>query len=127
VDPYWVAALTSENSSQIKANYSDAGNIINYAFPTFTPDYLEGTDDAVEWRQASANVEEAFEAVFAGLEAVFAVEFVRVTNASAVNVISISQNAQRDTSGYAYFPTASTFLGGDCPPSAPLAQFSVIA
>lgn len=113
VDPYWVAALTSENSSQIKANYSDAGNIINYAFPTFTPDYLEGTDDAVEWRQASANVEEAFEAVFAGLEAVFAVEFVRVTNASAVNVISISQNAQRDTSGYAYFPTASTFLGGD--------------
>jgi serralysin len=113
VDPYWVAALTSEDSSQIKANYSNAGNMINYAFPTSIPDYLEGTDDAVEWRQASANVEAAFEAVFAGVEAVFAVEFVRVTNTSAVNVISISQNTQLDTSGYAYFPTAFTFLGGD--------------
>lgn len=113
VEPYWVAALTSENSDQIKADYSAAGNTIYYAFPISIPDYLEGTDDALGWQQASANVEEAFEAVFSSVEEIFAVEFVRVSNASAVNVISISQNTQRDTSGYAYFPTAFTFFGAD--------------
>ena len=113
VDPYWVAALSSENSAQIKASYADAGNIINYAFPTSIPDYLDGTEDELGWQQASTNVEEAFEAVFAGVEEVFAVDFVKVTNASAINVISISQNTQRETSGYAYFPTAVTFLGAD--------------
>lgn len=113
VDPYWVAALRSENSAQIKATYSAENNIINYAFPTSIPTYLVGTGDAFEWRQASANVETAFEAVFAGVEEVFAVHFVRVTDVSAVNVISISQNTQRDTSGFAYFPNSSAFLGGD--------------
>lgn len=113
VEPYWVNALTSENSAQIKASYSAAGNTINYAFPTSIPDYLEGTDDALGWQQASANVEEAFEEVFSRVEAIFSVEFVRVTNPSAVNVISISQNTQRDTAGYAYFPTSFTFYGAD--------------
>ena len=113
VNPYWVAALSSENSAQIKVSYAEAGNIINYAFPTSIPDYLEGTENELGWQQASANVEEAFEAVFAGVEEVFAVDFVRVTDASAINVISISQNTQRETSGYAYFPTAVTFLGAD--------------
>lgn len=113
VDPYWVDALTSANSARIKADYANAGNVINYAFPTSTPDYLEGTDNALGWQQASAKIEEAFEAVFASIETVFAVDFVSVSNASASNVIMISQNTQRDTSGYAYFPTAYTYLGAD--------------
>lgn len=113
IEPYWVAALTSENSERIKADYGAANNVIGYAFPTTAPAYLNGTDDASGWTSAPVAVQQSFETVLAGLEAIFDVDFVKVGNASAMNVISIQLNQQTTTSGYAYFPTTGTFFGAD--------------
>lgn len=113
VAPYWVAALTSDSSEQIKADYAATNNVILYAFPVTVPAYVTGTSDASGWASAPPAVQATFETVFAGLEAIFDVDFVEVTNASADNVISIQLNQQTTTSGYAYFPTTTTFLGAD--------------
>jgi len=47
------------------------------------------------------------------LETLFNVSFDEVIDTSAVNLVSISQNTQADTLGYAFFPNETDPIGSD--------------
>lgn len=112
-EPYWVAALRSESHEASKAIFTEASNVINIAFPAVVPDYVSGGPDALGWSPASPSIQAAFTTIFADLERQIAVDFVPVASENSLNTISISQNTQTQTSGYAYFPSRLGFIGSD--------------
>ncbi|WP_438992341.1 M10 family metallopeptidase C-terminal domain-containing protein [Lentibacter sp.] len=112
VPPYWVAALGNSNYDQLDTFYKSFDNKVGFAFPTTAPDYLTDTDKA-GWAAASPAVQAAYRDIFSDLETLFNVSFEEVTDTSAFNVVSISQNTQTDTSGYAFFPNETDPIGSD--------------
>jgi serralysin len=112
VAPYWVAALGNSNYDQLDDFYQSFNNKIEFAFPTAAPEYLSDSERA-GWASASFAVQAAYREIFSDMEEIFNVSFDEVTGTSAFNVISISQNIQTDTSGYAFFPNETDPLGSD--------------
>ena len=112
VAAYWVAALGNRNYDQLDTFYQSFGNKVGFAFPTTAPEYLS-TDVKAGWAVASPDVQTAYRDIFYDLETLFNVSFEEVTDTSAFNVISISQNNQSDTSGYAFYPNETDPIGSD--------------
>ncbi|MDC1480928.1 M10 family metallopeptidase C-terminal domain-containing protein [Ascidiaceihabitans sp.] len=112
VSPYWVAALGNSNYDQLDTFYQSFNNKVEFAFPVTAPKYLEA-NDKVGWSSASFAVQATYRKIFSDLEAVFNVSFSEVTDTSAFNVISISQNTQTNTIGYAFFPNETYLIGSD--------------
>ena len=115
VDPYWVAALRSENFEQVTSTLAGADKTIAYAFPETQPDFYDGLAEAAGWQPANAEIRSAYADIFASLEAILDVRFVQTNDAAADNVISISRVDPADptTGGYAFFPSDATTLGSD--------------
>ena len=112
VAPYWVAALGNSNYDNLDTFYQSFDNKVGFAFPTAAPEYLS-TDDKAGWAVASSAVKIAYREIFSDLETLFNVRFDEVSDTSSFNVISISQNTQSDTSGYAFFPHETDPIGSD--------------
>lgn len=113
VDPYWIKALSSERHDEIKSEYSNQGNRIGYFFPTEMPPYYKGRPDAEGWAPASKQMQIAFHEIVERAEQIFDVKFFEADSEEDTNVIAVSQNAQFDTFGYAYFPNNVSPIAGD--------------
>ena len=112
VAPYWVAALGNSNFANLDSFYQSFDNKVGFAFPIAAPEYLS-TNEKVGWAVASSAVQAAYREIFSDLETIFNVSFDEVTNTNGFNVISISQNTQTGTSGYAFFPHETDPIGSD--------------
>lgn len=112
VVPYWIAALGNSNYDQLDTFYQSFDNKVGFAFPTAAPEYLS-TNDKAGWAVASSAVQTAYREIFLDLEKIFNIRFEEVTDTSAFNVISVFQNTQSDTSGYAFFPSETNSIGSD--------------
>ena len=111
VDPYWVDALASQDYDLLDTYYQSFNNVIQYAFPTEVPEYYSAADRD-GWSAASPAVQAVYLDIFQSLQALFSITFVETNELTNFNTISISQNTQTGTIGYAYSP-GEEFKGFD--------------
>jgi hypothetical protein len=101
-----------DNHTQAVQNLIKPAKTIYYSFPSTAQSYF-GPGDLADWRPVNTEVKSAYQTIFAKIETFLDVEFEETSDPRQDVVLTISQNEQIASSGYAYFPTAGNFLGGD--------------
>ena len=112
VEPYWVGALSMENSDQVISKMLNLDDrVIFFSFPYDQPNYIPISISG--WSPANKNMMDSARQIFETIEEILNVKFKETSNEYALNVISISQSSQLNTAGFSYFPNNFYELGSD--------------
>lgn len=112
--PYWIDALLPNEAAGL--SYLDnlgSSKTYKYCFPDSLPAYDTNSADARSWSAFSPIQQVRAEEALAYISSVFDLSFQRTSVAAADNTISFANNAQSTSSGYAFYPDGTYFIGSD--------------
>lgn len=103
--PYWVDALVAEEAITAKRFQTEAVDF-HYTFPDTPPTYLYGDADLLTgWAPFSATQKEYTREVFRLLTTLTGLRFVETEVSNKPNTISLQNNLQTNSSGFAFYPS----------------------
>lgn len=103
--PYWISALLGDNqASNRPATLLGPAKTFGYIFPTVIPSYDTDAENADGYTAFNTSQIARTEEALRYIESIIDVNFVRTTNAAALNVLSFATNFQIDSAGYAVYP-----------------------
>lgn len=111
--PYWVDALLPDEAAGLRFQaLLAAGPVMFYAFPTSLPAYEDSASNAKGWAPLSTTQRARALEAFRYIESVVDLHFQASTNPDAPNTITLANNDQTGSAGYAYYPS-TTSRGSD--------------
>ena len=109
--PYWIDALLPDEAAAF-ASFLGGSKAFNYTYPQTLSSYDTSSKDAYGY-SAFNSQQRAFSLLAMDyISSVVDVHFVETNNSAAPNTITFANNAQADSSGYAYYPD-DAFKGSD--------------
>ena len=111
-DPYWISSLELEDpNSSITPVLEENNRVFVLSFPNETPEY--DLYEIREWKPATNSMTVAAREISEKINEVLNIQIIEQDTETLMNVISVGQSKQIDTSGYSYFPTPYHEIGMD--------------
>ena len=104
--PYWIDALLSDDDNGLRPQQLlGPDKTYFYTFPSALPAYNSSSKDATGWTPFTATQQARAKAAFDYIGSVLDLHFVPSSEANATRTLSLSNNTQSGSTGYAFGPS----------------------